>query len=598
MEAIGVFGPKLGSKLSFCSQTNLFLASKLHCFPATSYPRKHAHFVSLKAKANSLACEDEEKNRNFRKFVPSKWDHQSLIANQDFSQMDALGREIEALKPQVMNMFISSKGIKKKILFTYLLVTLGLAYHFEDEIVETLKDGFKKIEEMMAGEDDLYTVSVIFYVFRTYGYNISSDVFGRFLGDHGEFKECLTRDPKGILGLYEAANMGTTTDYILEKALTFTLSNLESLSCTCKPNLSRLIRNSLGLPQHKNMEILVAKEFIQFYEKEEASDLTLLKFSKLNFKFLQLLYLQELEILFKWYKEQDFESKLPPYYRHIFVELNLPTLTYMEPKHSRVRILVTKLYTMQVIIDDTCDRYASLREVEILVDIIERWDLDYQARDGLPDYLKSLVKFIFDIFQECERELESELGGLYSLKATIEYFKRYMRSNLQLAKWASADHLPSFEEYLDVAGLEIAVDFTLACVLMAMENICKEEAYEWLKSRDKLVRAMSTKARVPNDMFGYEDDMSRGYLTCSVNCYMKQYGVTEEEAFRKLRQLVAEGDKMMNEEILKPINVPRQVLKVVIDTLRALNVGYDKDDGFTRPDGHLKNHIMSMYVDL
>ncbi|KAL0693373.1 hypothetical protein Bca4012_060553 [Brassica carinata] len=507
--------------------------------------------------------------------------------------MDALGREIEALKPQVMNMFISSKGIKKKILFTYLLVTLGLAYHFEDEIVETLKDGFKKIEEMMAGEDDLYTVSVIFYVFRTYGYNISSGV-----RDHGEFKECLTRDPKGILGLYEAANMGTTTDYILEKALTFTLSNLESLSCTCKPNLSRLIRNSLGLPQHKNMEILVAKEFIQFYEKEEASDLTLLKFSKLNFKFLQLLYLQELEILFKWYKEQDFESKLPPYYRHIFVELNLPTLTYMEPKHSRVRILVTKLYTMQVIIDDTCDRYASLREVEILVDIIERWDLDYQARDGLPDYLKSLVKFIFDIFQECERELESELGGLYSLKATIEYFKRYMRSNLQLAKWASADHLPSFEEYLDVAGLEIAVDFTLACVLMAMENICKEEAYEWLKSRDKLVRAMSTKARVPNDMFGYEDDMSRGYLTCSVNCYMKQYGVTEEEAFRKLRQLVAEGDKMMNEEILKPINVPRQVLKVVIDTLRALNVGYDKDDGFTRPDGHLKNHIMSMYVDL
>ncbi|CAF1733506.1 unnamed protein product [Brassica oleracea var. botrytis] len=45
--------------------------------------------------------------------------------------MDTLGREIEALKPQVRNMFISFKGIKKKILFTYLLVTLGLAYHFE-----------------------------------------------------------------------------------------------------------------------------------------------------------------------------------------------------------------------------------------------------------------------------------------------------------------------------------------------------------------------------------------------------------------------------------------------------------------------------------
>ncbi|XP_048596597.1 terpenoid synthase 28-like isoform X1 [Brassica napus] len=598
MEAIGIFGTKPGSRLSFCSQTNLFPACKLHRSPATSYPRNHAHFVSLKATANPLACEDEENNRNIRKPFPSKWDHQSLFGNLDFSQMDAIGREIEALKPQVRNMFISSKGIKKKFLFTYLLVTLGVAYHFEDEIVETLKDGFQKIEEMMAGEDDLYTVSVIFYVFRTYGYNISSDVFGRFLGDHGEFKKCLTRDAKGILSLYEAAHMGTTTDYILDEALTFTLSNLESLSCTCKPNLSRLIRNSLGLPQHKNMEILVAKEFIRFYEKEEDSDLTLLKFSKLNFKFLQLLYLQELKILSKWYKEQDFESKLPPYYRDILVELNLHTLTYLEPKYSRVRIFLTKFYVMQVIVDDTCDRYASLREVEILAHIFERWDLDDHAMDRLPDYLKSVVEFVIGTFQEFERELGSELGAVYSMEATIEYFKRYMRSNLQLAKWASVDYLPSFQEYLDVAGLEIALDFTLACVLMAMKNICKEEAYEWLKCRDKLNKAIATKARVFNDMFGYEDDMNRGYLTGSVNCYKKQYGVTEEEAFRKLHQLIAEYDKMMNEEILKPINVPRQVLKVVmIDTLRAVNVAYNKQDGFTRPDGHLKN-ITSMLVDL
>ncbi|CAN6858545.1 unnamed protein product [Brassica oleracea var. botrytis] len=378
------------------------------------------------------------------------------------------------------------------------------------------------------------------------------------LGDHGEFKECLTRDAKGILSLYEAAHMGTTTDYILDEALTFTLNNLESLSCTCKPNLSRLIRNSLDLPQHKNMEILVAEEFI------------------------------------RWYKEQDFHSKLAPYYRDILVELDLHTLTYLEPKLSRVSIFLTKFYTMQIILDDTCDRYASFREVEILVDIFGRWDLEDHAMDGLPDYLKSVVKFVFGTFQEFEREIGSELGGLYSLEVTIEYFKIYMRSNLQLAKWASVDHLPSFEEYLDVAGIEIAVVFTLACVLMAMENICKEEAYEWLKSREKLVRAMTTKARVPNDMFGYEDDMSRGYLTGSVNCYKKQYGVSEEEAFRKLRQLTAEIDKMMDEELLKPINVPRQVLKVVmIDTLRAINVAYDKRDGFNRRDGHLKN-ITSM----
>lgn len=40
--------------------------------------------------------------------------------------------------------------------------------------------------------------------------------------------------------------------------------------------------------------------------------------------------------------------------------------------------------------------------------------------DEQPDYLKFVVKFIFDTFQEYERELGSEVGGSYSVKATIE----------------------------------------------------------------------------------------------------------------------------------------------------------------------------------
>ncbi|EOA37735.1 hypothetical protein CARUB_v10012518mg [Capsella rubella] len=616
MEAIRLFGrPNLRSnKLSIRSQTNAFPACKLSRFPfplTTLFPGKHAHghgLVPLKATTTlPLACEDnEENNRNFEKLAPSEWGNQFLSAHVDLSEMDALRIEIETLKPKVRDMFmLSSEGMKstkkKNIMFIYLLVSLGLAYHFEDEIEETLRDGFRKMEEedMMSGEDDdLYTVSILFRVFRTYGHNISSDVFRRFQGDNGKFKECLAKDPKGILSLYEAANMATTNDYILDEALSFALSYFESLhaSETSKPDLSRRIRYALSLPQHKNMEILVAKEYILFYEQEEDCNKMLLNFAKLNFKFLQLHYLQELKILSKWYKGQDFESKLPPYFRERIVELHLATLAYIEPKYSRVRIILSKIYTIQIIMDDTCDRYASLREVESLAAIIERWNPDDHAMDGLPDFLKSVAKFIFATFQEFEREVGSELGGSYSLKATIEDCKRMMRSNLELAKWARTGHLPSLDEYLDVAGVEIAIYFTLAGILLAMDNINKEEAYEWLISRDKLVRAMSTKARVVNDMFGYKDDMRRGYLTNSINCYKKQYGVTEEEAFRKLHQMVADNDKMMNEEFLKPINVPYKVLKVVIDTLRAVNVCYDKEDGFTRLNGNLKKYITSIYV--
>ncbi|KAF8116643.1 hypothetical protein N665_0015s0020 [Sinapis alba] len=517
--------------------------------------------------------------------------------------MDSIGREIEALKPKVEDIFLSSSEVdstKKNILFIYLLVSLGLAYHFEAEIEENLNEGFTKFEEMLSGEDDLYTVSIIFWVFRTYGYNVSSDVFRRFKGDDGKFKECLKEDAKGILSLYEASHIGTMTDYILDEAMSFTSSYLEQLvaSGTCQPHLSRSIQNALGQPQHKNAEILVAREYILFYEQEEEDcDKTLLMFAKLNFKFLQLLYLQELKDLSKWYKEKDFESKLPPYYRDRIVEMHVSALAYFEPKYSRVRIMVAKLFAIQIVLDDTCDRYASLREVEILASAIERWDLD-DPMDGQPDYLKFVVKFIFDTFQEFEREVESELGGSYSLKATIDECKRITRANLELAKWAEADHVPSFEEYLEVAGVEVAVDFTLAGVLLAMKDISKKEAYEWLKSRDELVISMYTITRILNDLWGFEDDMNRGYVTNSINCYKKQYGVTEEEAFNKLRQINADANKMLNGELLKPINVPREVLKAMFNCGRMTNVCYEIDDEFTRPGEKIKSHITYMYLDL
>uniref|UniRef100_A0A0D3CFQ5 Terpene synthase metal-binding domain-containing protein n=1 Tax=Brassica oleracea var. oleracea TaxID=109376 RepID=A0A0D3CFQ5_BRAOL len=124
--------------------------------------------------------------------------------------------------------------------------------------------------------------------------------------------------------------------------------------------------------------------------------------------------------------------------------------------------------------------------------------------DEQKDYLKFVVKFIFDSFQEFEREICSEAGGSYSLNTTIKSCKTLVRANLQLAKWAASYHIPSFDEYLDVAGIQIAAYFTLACILMAMENICKKEAYKLLESRDQLVRLSCTKMRVMNDIYGLE----------------------------------------------------------------------------------------------
>lgn len=65
---------------------------------------------------------------------------------------------------------------KRKTLLIYLMVSLGLAYHFEDVIEETLAHAFEKIGDMIADEHDLNTISILFWVFRTYGHNMSSGI--------------------------------------------------------------------------------------------------------------------------------------------------------------------------------------------------------------------------------------------------------------------------------------------------------------------------------------------------------------------------------------------------------------------------------------
>lgn len=90
--------------------------------------------------------------------------------------------------------------------------------------------------------------------------------------------------------------------------------------------------------------------------------------------------------------------------------------------------------------------------------------------------------------------------------------------------------------------------------------------------------------------------MSRGYVLTGMNCYMKQYGVSENEAFRVFQKMDTESRKMMNEEFLKTADVPRRIMKTAFDCARSGCVGYNCGDGVTYPKGKITKYIISLYV--
>lgn len=122
-------------------------------------------------------------------------------------------------------------------------------------------------------------------------------MFEKFKDSDGAFKKTICSDVKGLLSLYEATFLSVHGEDILDEALVFTRQNLETLVAQSSPPLAERIRNALVRPFHQGIERLEARQYISFYEGDESRNETLLKFAKLDFNRLQLLYKQELAIL-------------------------------------------------------------------------------------------------------------------------------------------------------------------------------------------------------------------------------------------------------------------------------------------------------------
>ncbi|KAK3427100.1 hypothetical protein EUGRSUZ_F03409, partial [Eucalyptus grandis] len=89
-----------------------------------------------------------------------------------------------------------------------------------------------------------------------------------------------------------------------------------------------------------------------------------------------------------------------------------------------------------------------------------------------------------------------------------------------------------------------------------------------------------------------------GHVDSAVQCYMKQYGVTEQEAENNLRKQVNDSWKDINEECLHPTAVAMPLLVGILNLSRVMDVLYkDGGDHYTSPHIALKDYIHSVLID-
>nr|WBW04448.1 terpene synthase [Ficus microcarpa] len=534
-------------------------------------------------------------------FPPSIWGDQFLIYHFVEKEYARKQEETEKLKEDVRRELLESAddSINQLNLIDE-IQRLCVANHFKDEIKMALQRLYATYHSGHDDrDDDLYIVALRFRLLRQADYYISAvERFNKFIDEKGNFKECVTEDVRGMLSLYDAAQLRIHGEDILDKALAFTAAelskSLETGTITSIP-LAAQVRHALKQQMRKNLPRLEAKHYMKYVYPEMAShNKALLKLARLEFNLQQSMHRKELSVLTRYWKDLGLAAK-SSFARDRLVECYLCGAGLCpEPENSLSRSLICKFNAIITVIDDVFDAFGLIDELKIFAEAVERWDMD--CIKELPEYMQPSYEALLGLGAEIEMEMAKQ-GRTYRVPYAIEAMRFVTRGYVKEAQWLNQKYIPTVEEHREVSVLvtsTVAANLVVACA--GMGDMATKETFDWIFTIPKIVQASGSVTRYMDDIVGHKFEHQREHPPSSVESYMKQYGASEEEAYKELSELVVNAWNDMNEECLKK-TMPKQILDVAINFARTVDVLYSVEDSFTHVKKPQMDAVTSMLID-
>ncbi|KAL0297099.1 UNVERIFIED_CONTAM: Tricyclene synthase 0e23, chloroplastic [Sesamum radiatum] len=152
----------------------------------------------------------------------------------------------------------------ESLVFVDAIQRVGVDHHFEEEIEMILGQQYNRCAKSVCFHG-LHDVSLFFRLLRQQGYCVSADVFNNFKGKDGKLLEEVKEDIRGLMALYEAAQLSFHGETIMDEAQDFSRLHLSAYLHQNCDNLccdAEAITNTLTHPQHKTIPRLTAKDFL------------------------------------------------------------------------------------------------------------------------------------------------------------------------------------------------------------------------------------------------------------------------------------------------------------------------------------------------
>ncbi|KAL4347326.1 hypothetical protein GQ457_17G005070 [Hibiscus cannabinus] len=501
---------------------------------------------AVSSTAQVSVSDQPEDGRRSANYQPTIWSYDFLQSlNNDHA--DVIYTERAAKLEQEVRFAINDEDAEPVDLLELIddIQRLGLGHRFEMDIKRALQKFVSSDDGSVATEHSLHAAALSFRLLRQHGYEISQDVFKAFT-DKGNFKECLYKDAKGMLSLYEASHLAFEGENLMEEALAFSRMHLMDLHGVrnLENGFLEQVTHALELPRHRRMLRLEARWYIQAYSRKATVKPRLLELAKLDFNMVQSTHQEDLKEMTRWWIGTGLVNKLN-FARDRLMECFFWSVGVVpEPQFRNCRKSLTKVASLVTIIDDVYDVYGTLDELELFTDAVQRWDVC--AARNLPKCMELCYLALYNSVNEMAYETLRDHGKNiipYLAKAWADLSKAF----LQEAKWGSSKHIPTFEDYLENA---------------------------WMS-----------------------DELERGESVNSITCYMKQTGCSEAMARQHISDRIDNCWKKMNRFRIDGSPFEKHLTETSINLARISQCTYQHGDAHSCPDKLSKNRVRSLIVD-
>ncbi|CAL5341824.1 unnamed protein product [Camellia sinensis] len=193
------------------------------------------------------------------------------------------------------------------------------------------------------------------------------------------------------------------------------------------------------------------------------------------------------------------------------------------------------------------------------------------AISDLPEYMQVCFEALSDVMKEMEDKITTHEGRSYHIYNAKEAMKGLVRAYFVEANWFNTKYMPTFEEYLSISVMSSGYPMLAVQSLVGIRKIATKEAF----NVPKIVKSCALIARLVDDIQTHKVEQERGDVPSGVRCYIREHGVSEEEACGKITEMVDIAWKDINEELQNPNRLfPLPLLLPTLNLSRMMEVIY------------------------